>query len=34
MERLLTALSKLPYGVARELDVDEVLDKPIVIPGS
>ena len=32
-KRLLTALSKLPYGVARELDADEILDKPVVIVG-
>jgi hypothetical protein len=33
MQRLLDALSKLPNGVARELDVDDVIDKPIVIVG-
>jgi hypothetical protein len=33
MQRLLEALSKLPNGVARELDVDDVIDKPIVIVG-
>lgn len=32
-KRLLTALSKLPYGVARELDADEILGKPVVIVG-
>jgi hypothetical protein len=33
VQRLLDALSKLPNGVARELDVDDVIDKPIVIVG-
>jgi hypothetical protein len=33
MRRLLDALSELPYGVARELDVDEVSMKPITIVG-
>ena len=33
MERLLTALSELPYGIARELTVEEVLGKPMTIVG-
>lgn len=33
MERLLAALSELPYGMARELEVDDVLAKPITIVG-
>jgi hypothetical protein len=32
-ERLLEALSELRYGVAHDLDVDEVFDKPITIVG-
>ena len=32
-ERVLRALAKLPYGVARELDPEEVFDKPITIVG-
>ncbi len=31
--RLLAALSELPYGVAKELDVAQVFDKPITIVG-
>lgn len=31
--RLLTALSHLPWGVARELDPDEIVTKPITIVG-
>jgi len=31
--RVLKALGELPYGVARELDPDEVVDKPITIVG-
>ena len=27
-EKLLAALSELPYGVARELDADEIVSKP------
>ena len=33
IERLLSALSELPYGIAKELDVDEVLEKPFTIVG-
>jgi hypothetical protein len=33
MERPLQALAELPYHVARELDVDEVLSKPVTIVG-
>jgi hypothetical protein len=29
MERLLAALAELPHGIAKELEVDEVLAKPI-----
>ncbi len=32
-ERVLKALAELPYGVARELDAEEVFDKPITIVG-
>ena len=32
-ERLLKALAELPYGVARELDADEILERPITIVG-
>jgi hypothetical protein len=32
-ERLLQALSELPYGVARELDAREVFDRAITIVG-
>jgi len=32
-ERLLAALSELPYGIAREIDADEVLSKPFTIIG-
>ena len=32
-ERILKALAELPYGVAKELDPDEVFDKPITIVG-
>lgn len=32
-ERVLKALGELPYGVAKELDPDEVFDKPITIVG-
>ncbi len=31
--RVLKALAELPYGVARELDPDEIFDKPITIVG-
>jgi hypothetical protein len=33
MERLLTALAELPYGIAQELSADEVLRKPVTIVG-
>lgn len=33
MARLLEALSALPWGVARELDPDEIASKPITIIG-
>lgn len=33
MERLLLALSALPYGLARELDPEEVLGNPVTIVG-
>jgi hypothetical protein len=33
MERLLRALSELPYGIASELDAAEIVDKPITIIG-
>lgn len=33
MERLLSALAELPYGIATELDVEEIVDKPITIVG-
>lgn len=33
MERLLRALSALPYGVAKELDANDLVDKPITIVG-
>jgi aminoglycoside-2''-adenylyltransferase len=32
-QRLLRALSELPYGIARELDVEEIVGKPITIVG-
>lgn len=32
-ERVLKALTELPYGVASELDPDEVFSKPITIVG-
>jgi len=32
-ERLLEALAELPYGIARELDPDEVFARPITIVG-
>ncbi len=32
-KRLLTALSELPFAVAKELDAAEVVDKPITIVG-
>lgn len=32
-ERLLAALSELPYGIASELDADEISRKPITIVG-
>jgi hypothetical protein len=31
--RLVTALSQLPWGVARELDAEELVSKPITIVG-
>jgi hypothetical protein len=33
MQRLLDALSDLPFGIARELDADQLVDKPITIIG-
>jgi hypothetical protein len=33
MARLLTALSSLPWGVARELDANDVAGKPLTIIG-
>jgi hypothetical protein len=33
MERLLRALSELPFAIAKELDPDEVAGKPITIVG-
>jgi hypothetical protein len=33
MERLVAALTQLPYGIARELDPNVMLDKPITIVG-
>jgi len=33
MARLLAALSELPYGIARELDADQIAGKPITIIG-
>lgn len=33
MQRLLNALSELPYGIARELDAAEIASKPITIIG-
>jgi len=33
MERLVAALARLPYGIARELDPNVILDKPITIVG-
>lgn len=33
MRKLLEALSELPWGVARELDADEVATRPITIIG-
>lgn len=33
MTRLLTALSALPWGIARELDPEEIASKPITIIG-
>jgi hypothetical protein len=33
MERLLRALSELPYGLARELDPAEILGNPVTIVG-
>jgi hypothetical protein len=33
MERLVVALAQLPYGVARELDPNALLNKPITIVG-
>jgi hypothetical protein len=32
-DQLLAALSELPYGIARELDADDILKKPITIVG-
>ncbi|HYM81622.1 MAG TPA: hypothetical protein VEY91_09450 [Candidatus Limnocylindria bacterium] len=32
-DRVLKALAELPFGVAKELDADEVFDKPITIVG-
>jgi hypothetical protein len=33
MMRLLRALAELPYGIARELDAKEIVDKPVTIVG-
>ena len=33
MARLLRALTELPYGIARELDAKELVDKPVTIVG-
>ena len=33
MARLLRALAGLPYGIARELDAKELVDKPVTIVG-
>lgn len=33
MARVVTALSQLPFGVARELDANDLLRKPITIIG-
>ena len=33
MARLLDALSELPYGIAKELDADEIANKPFTIVG-
>ena len=33
MRRLVRALSELPFGIARELDPEQILDKPITIVG-
>jgi hypothetical protein len=33
MTRLLAALSELPYGIAKELDASEIVDKPFTIVG-
>jgi hypothetical protein len=33
MARLLEALSQLPYGLARELDADEVIRRPVTVIG-
>ena len=33
MTRLLTALAELPYGIASELDADQIADRPITIVG-
>ncbi|MBE3072126.1 MAG: hypothetical protein IMZ67_04050, partial [Acidobacteria bacterium] len=33
MERLVRALCELPFGIARELDAAELVNKPITIVG-
>jgi hypothetical protein len=33
MRRLIAALSELPHGIARELDPDMIVDRPITIVG-
>jgi hypothetical protein len=33
MARLIAALSELPYGIAKELDADEIVRKPFTIIG-
>ena len=33
MTKLIEALSELPYGIARELDAEDILRKPLTIVG-
>ncbi|MFH1263569.1 MAG: hypothetical protein V1495_09050 [Pseudomonadota bacterium] len=33
MAKLLSALSELPYGIAKEMDVEELMSKPFTIVG-
>lgn len=33
MEKLLSALSRLPYGIAKEIDPAEIVNRPITIIG-